>query len=210
MEESLKKVIWQRLGEAVLLVLLVAGMVWLWGDVRRLRDEVGAARQTFIELPQKVQQQDVLAKELHDRQHDIDRIEAFVVERDQIAEVVNTLESVARTHQVNVRIADIEEEKLVDSQGNTLESSGPISDVRITLVAFGDPAQLTSFLHAVEYMPYLLSIPEWRINGTSVSLPQGTLSQVPSQEPPGSSTPSVAARIGQLDASILLSIRNEE
>jgi len=164
MQTNQTVVIW--LGKSGLLVALAAGIGWTWGQLQTLRAEVIEQRQRLEEAPREAAKVAMLKNELAKRQFDVERITAFLVERNELADAVGEIEAAAERAGVEVTVPGVAEREIFDEDGNVVEPSGPILEVELDVVALGPPRALLAFLHSIEHTQRLTYLASWRLDAT--------------------------------------------
>lgn len=132
----------------------------LGGARRSLADQ----EQQVLQVPETQARGAHLRSEVEKRQLDIQRIEAFLVDKDQLGEVVGEIESAGAARGLSVRVPAVEEKPRLDEQGNEAPPSGPLYEVRLKITATGSAGQLTQFLHDLEHMQRLAYFESWRLD----------------------------------------------
>jgi len=110
-------------------------------------------------------QQDNMQTELASKAADISVIKTHIVSsQDNILRAISELEAQAEQNNVTIQVPSVTEESYVDKSGQPIKShTGPIKDIRITIVAQGAPEHLITYLHHVEYSHYALNIDNWQL-----------------------------------------------
>lgn len=149
-----------------------------------------------------------LKDELALRQHDINRILAFVPERQALGDVVGALERVAKQGELIFLVPDVKEEVKLDEAGQPIEPTGPLREVRLHLVASGAPEETLRWLHAVEHQPYLLTVVDWSFATALEQARPGVGVAGPSSGPSGSNneTELEKRRVGTVEADVIVTI----
>ncbi|MFH1353999.1 MAG: hypothetical protein ABIH36_01805 [bacterium] len=201
-------IIW-RAGEVVLVIALVIVIAILSSYIqdarRRTIERYVALEQSLGSVAHNAE----MREELSQREHDINRIKAFIPERQKLGEVVDALEHSAGQLGITVTVPQIKEEIKEDEEGNPIVPAGPLREVRLRLVASGAPDKTLRWLHAVEYQPYLLTMVDWRFATVkTISMPAGAGMPAPAGE---SLSKQEAQRMSTVEAEIIVTILvNEE
>lgn len=184
----------------LLVLALLTGAGYGWQFVQGKRNEVIASRLTLERRPALRSHYASQEAELRRRQDEITQIQSLVISRDNVGQVVGEIERTAGSAGATLQIPKVEEKFVQDEKGQPILPAGPLFDVRIKLVANGQPKQLLNLLYAIEHMPYLLYLESWDL--TSVR-PEGpdTLE--------GSAADSEAA-FGQLNASVVVAVWKDD
>lgn len=143
---------------------IVAGTFFAWRTVAASRAAVLALEEELARLPEVASREGALKTEIEKRALDVQRIKAFIVGKEQLAQVVSEIENVGRGVGVTVSIPTVEEKQVLDENGNIVPASGPLLDVRLKIVAVSNPKRLLSFLHAIEHMQRLTYFESWRLD----------------------------------------------
>lgn len=200
-------VIW-RVGEATLVLVLVGVVVFLSLRIQDARRQI-AERYLILEqdLGSMVHMTE-LKDELALRQHDINRILAFVPERQALGDVVGALERVAKQGELIFLVPDVKEEVKLDEKGEPVEPTGPLREVRLHLVASGAPEETLRWLHAVEHQPYLLTVVNWSFATALEQARPGVGVAGPSSGPAGlnSEKELEERRVGTIEADVIVTI----
>lgn len=207
MERALKLLITRRIIESSLALGLIVGIVFLWRHTAAARLQFFSAQRALQNVPQQVSQQTSLAVEIDKHRHDISRLRAYVVERQNIGEVIAAIEAAGHRHKLSVQIADVAEASPLSESSDEL-----LSDVRLKLTAVGRPEAMLRFLHTVEHVPYLLYLESWQLDtGPDGSGSLGDQLVVPTVAPQSDgSQPSMVAADGHVQADIILTINHEK
>ena len=149
-----------------------------------------------------------LKDELALRQHDINRILAFVPERQALGDVVGALERVAKQGELAFLVPDVKEEVKLDEKGEPIEPTGPLREVRLHLVASGAPEETLRWLHAVEHQPYLLTVADWSFATALEQARPGVGVAGPAGGPSGlnSEKELEERRVGTVEADVIVTI----
>lgn len=208
-DQRLRTLFWRRCLEGFLSLLLIAGLWWVAGQAGQARQRLFEYSARLEQVPEQASARAMLAAELQKRTHDIDRLQAFVVPRHRVGEVVTALEAAGQEQEADVRVVRVVEEPVYGPDGNLITPTGPFVDVRLSVIAFGQPVGLLRFLHAAEHLPYLATVREWRLaSADATRLPAGSQALSPARE---LGTPSAAPKqvAYQLELSVVLSIVND-
>lgn len=161
----MKRRSWVLFGFVGLLLVLLGGTVLTWRFLLQARARVRAQEATLEQLPEISARQGVAQAELDKRVLDIQRIQSFLVTKDQIGTVVAELEGAAGETGVEMTVPAVEEKEMVDDKGKPV-LSGPVYEVRLKIVATGRPAALVRFLHAAEHIQRLVYLESFRLDGS--------------------------------------------
>lgn len=192
---------WRGVVKILLLVGLIAATVWLGQNVQRLRAENASLNDTLAKLPETLSAAAAQRTILAEQQPTLEQLQRLLPRREEVGGVAGALEREGAQRTVAVVITDLRDVELQDASGAAAAASGPVRDVRIAGVATGSPAQLLSWMAAVEHLPYLMWLEEWKLRVITVPtvLPAGQA---------GSPPPAEAA--AELSFTFLLSIRHAD
>ena len=158
---------WLRLTIYIIEFLCVGGLIW-YIDVRFsvLREEVALQQKTLQDIPAQIAQTAMLKKDFSALQENMKGIYAQTPTRDQLPELIATISAVAVETGVAAQVPIVKEDAAGASDKEDAESEDAFSDVRIHIVASGNPANLLAFLYRVEHLPYVLYFASWSIDTT--------------------------------------------
>lgn len=184
------------------LMLLAAGAATVlgWRFVFDKRAAVHAAAQERERVPEVAARQAALEAEVEKRARDVERVEAFIITKEQLARLVGEIEDVGRELSVQVSIPTVEEKQLLNDQGAPTPPTGPLVDVRLKIVAVGSPKKLLSFLHALEHMQKLVYFESWRLDASE------QVARNRAAEQTGDGVPALSER-AQLTADMIVAVR---
>ena len=192
-----------RVVKVILFAVIVIGAVQAWRYLDSYRAEVYEKQSQLAKVPEELVRYAAIKAEINKRELDVSRVEAFIVSREQLAEVVGEIEAVGRALSLAVSVPEVAEKQLLDDKGNQIEPSGPLIDVRMKIVASGPPKNLIQFLHSVEHMQRLVYLESWRLDASERAA-QNQISispldrQIETQE-----------RLGLLTAEIIVAVKRE-
>lgn len=166
--------------EVTVFVLVIAGMFWAWSILTNYRESVLGQALVLERRPEEQISFASVQAEINRRQDDFETVRSLIVERNDLGEVIGSIERVAGTSNVLVSLPEVEERQLVDESGTIVPPSGPIQEVRISIVASGDPRDLLDFIYRVENLPYLVWFEGWRLD-TEKQVTQNTFVNAPSE-----------------------------
>lgn len=72
----------------------------------------------------------------------------------EVLTIINDVEAVGKTARVVVTLPTVTEHPLPDQ---------PLTDIQMTVLAYGEPPQLLQMLHQVERLPYAITIDAWQL-----------------------------------------------
>ncbi len=200
-------VIW-RAGEATLIFVLMGMVIFLSLRIQDARRQIA---ERYLILEQDLggmAHMTELKDELAYRQHDINRILAFVPERQALGDVVGALERAAKQWELTFLVPDVKEEVKLDEKGEPIEPTGPLREVRLHLVASGAPEETLRWLHAVEHQPYLLTVVDWSFATALEQVRPGVGVVGPASGPSGLSSGAggEGQRVGTVEADVIVTI----
>lgn len=154
------------LGAVAAAVAILSVTVFAWRWVIRERSALRAQEASLEQLPEITARQLAAQSELDKRVFDVQRVNGFLVAKDQIGAVVSEIEAAAREAGVEMTVPAVEEKEQVDETGKVVPLSGPLFEVRLKIVATGTPAALLRFLHAAEHIQRLVYLESFRLDGS--------------------------------------------
>lgn len=212
----MRNILWQselrsawlrRLLELLVLAAVVAGCVVGYTLVRAERDKLLREQVRQEDMPKALLQTSALQRELRERAHDIERILQLVVDPQDIATFIGSLEESARRAGIVVEVPAIEEVAEREGGQEAASTDNPLRSIRIKIVGRGKPLALLKFMHELEYGPYLVVLADWEI---STRTPAGSLvvgsARLVGDEGDEKAPPTAA---GQLDAELIVLVHNE-
>lgn len=203
---TLSIALWMPLLRRVAVVVALGALTWWgWSYTAAQRAALIALEQRLELLPAEQAQQAAAEEGLEKHQSSFQRLQTFVVAAESIPQFIAALETEAKKRGVTVQVADVREEEFKDDEGNVVQPTGPLRDIRLKAVAVGEPVQLVDFLRAVENVPYLGRVVDWRLNAVATGGAGTITATIPTGSPSSAATP----RGGEMNLTFLLSIRNE-
>jgi hypothetical protein len=143
-----------------ILALLVGGVVYAHRVVSGVKQEVDMQHRILDRSPTDVLYAATIRSQFAAHASRLDTIRQYVIKQEQIVEAVSTIENEGVRHRVAVRVPTIQEEESEEAT----TSSDVLKNIRLDVVATGDPIQLMRFLHSIEHAPYLLHVRSWHLN----------------------------------------------
>lgn len=171
---------YEWLVQAVGFALAVAALVLGWQKVQALRSQVFTLQHEQSALPETHLKEVGLAAELKKRAFDIERIQSLIVSREELGRVVSALEEQAKAKGIELTVPDVAERSVVDEKGDLVAAEGPLLDVEIKAVGFGSPENLLRWLHAAEYLPFLLHAESAQLDADSKTIPKSAEGKIES------------------------------
>ncbi len=168
--------------------VLVALLVYAHIQVRLLWKEVALRQALLQDVPARMSHTATLKKELDTALLNMQGIHRAIPTRDGLVGVVSEISTAAVSAGISAQVPVVQE----GVAGEAETPDAPFSDVRIHILASGDPAALASFLYKIEHLPYILRVVSWKIDTTAQTTVSSFTSTVPSDAPsvvslPGSS-----------------------
>ncbi len=146
--------------------MALLGTLWGWKKLSEAGHNLAIQEQRVRQMPQTEARTAAVASELAKRQLDVQRIEAFLVRKDQLGDVVSEIEAAGAARGLSVSVPAVEEKPNLDEQGNEQPPSGPLYEVRLKLTARGSAKELLRFLHDLEHMQRLAYFESWRLDAS--------------------------------------------
>lgn len=208
-KQTTKRLIIWRASEVTLVLVLVGVVTVLSLRIQSARRQIA---EQYIALEQSLGDMGHmtgLKEGLSYRQHDIDHILAFVLERRALGDVVGALEKSAERLGLSLTVPQVEEEVKLDENGEPIEPTGPMREVRLHLVVSGSPEGTLRWLHAVEYQPYLLTVVGWRFateEGDKVQPGAGRAGLTGGAPGSADGAGRAGQRVGTIEAEVIVSI----
>jgi Tfp pilus assembly protein PilO len=138
----------------VVVVSLLGGIVFLHMKVRTLWLDV-ATRQTVLQsIPDETAQTATMKKDLDQAQETMREVNTTIPTEDGLVDVIAAISQAAVAAQISAQLPVVGTKLVTEDE----KSDDTFSDVRIHILASGNPAALASFLYKVEHLPYLLRV----------------------------------------------------
>lgn len=189
----------------LLLVAEIGGIVWLWYDVTKVREQLGQAQVELQNVPQQILHRTDLAQSLEARQHDINRLHTLIPSRQEVAGMLTALEAEAGKQNIVVEVTDISE---VVVEKDTQPSEDFVV-AQIKILADGRAIDLLSFLHQVEHLPYLITLSDWQVAAAGTGANQGISAvEVPATSDDQQTSDLIVASPSSLSATFLVTLRH--
>lgn len=153
---------WQWAAKSLLLLGLVVAAGWLGQRTQHLRATNAELNDSLAQLPETLSAEAVRRMELAEQQPTLERLQRFLPRREEVGVVAGALEREGTQRQVALVITDVREAEVRDASGAVVPASGPLRDIWVAGVATGRPTQLLHWLAAVERLPYLMQLQEWK------------------------------------------------
>lgn len=169
-------------------IVVVAALIYAHMQVLVLWKEVALRQALLLDVPARMSHTAFLKKELDAALIKMQKIHTAIPTRDGLVEVVSAISSAALASGISAQVPVVQAQSADAGEA----TDAPFSDVRIHVVASGDPAALASFLHRVEHLPYILRVVSWKIDTAAQTTVSSFTSTVPVDAPkvvslPGSS-----------------------
>jgi hypothetical protein len=207
-------------GELVLLVFLVGLIVWLSFTVQDIRRQILLSQQQQEFALEDVGRAAALRAAVEGEGDRLNRILAYVPEEATIGDVISELEREAARLGLSLSIpvvqeASREEEEEESEEEGAAEEPAVLRDVELRVVVNGPPQRVLQFLHAVEYLPYLVQVNDWEFHAEGQTTPPGRTAVIPGGGPLGAAGTSPASEVpvgpeADLTLGMLLAVRNFE
>lgn len=207
----LKKLIITRVVELMIVAVLAGGVVLAANLVRGVRVRL-MERQIKLEASlNEAVHRAVVADKLALYDKEIKRVMDMVPWRDEVGQVVETVDNEARRWGVTVLVPKISEEQKYDENGTVIEQTGPTRLIRLTVEASGDPQALVNLLHSLENLPYLMTPVSFVLDNEANQVSAvGAIALAPTGPASEEAAPIVPVKMAILKADFLLTVRVEE
>lgn len=146
------------------MLVAIISTVFMYYQVDLIREKVAAQQNALAQAPDRLDHFTRIRQELAGREHDLKRITGHVPVRNDISTVLSTIEQTATALGVEVDIPKIKEENI---QSPLLKSLPPFKPVELDVIARGEPDELLTFLHKIEYLPYLSEVLSWNMQANN-------------------------------------------
>lgn len=160
-------VVW-RVGQLLGVGALVGAVVYIAPLLEQVRLELFKQQRATETVLQTRVQAAALKTELDKRAHDLERVGALFLPRENFDDLISTLEGQALRYRVSMHVPRIIEAADEQKAEAKLHSGRAIEDVRVQVVASGSAEDLLRFLYAVDHLPYLLTVSTWELTVGSV------------------------------------------
>ena len=211
-----KDIIWVPVAGALAVVILIIAVVFLNMKIQSVRRQIDISKETISLSLGNLARESALKAELERRAHDLDRIRAFVLKKESVGDYISALEAEASRLGLDLSIPAIDEERVVDENGEVIEQSGVLKKVRMKANVSGGTVEMLNFLNAVEYQPYLSGVVGWTLvtgdgavtTGSRLSSLRAGVLNMPPADRNNNVLPSKPQ--GRMEMNILLSIFNDD
>jgi len=140
--------------------VLLAGTIYAHTKVRTLSKDVTARQAILQQIPAETIQKSILKKELDTALSSMGLIDKTVPTEDGLVGVITAISQAAIVSGISAQLPVVGA-KIISKDA---PSEDIFSDVRIHIIASGDPATLSSFLYRVEHLPYIIRIVFFKID----------------------------------------------
>lgn len=207
----LRRALLHRIGEALLAIIIIVGIWYFWRFIQTERVNLQQKRQLLEKGPNQQVTQQQLKETLQKHDHDLQRVKALLLPKESIGDFVSVLEQKGKLSQVQLEVPLIAEDQKFDENHQPIPQTGPYVDVRLEVVAAGDPPQLVQLMHRIENLPYIVRVLSWDIHTLKPGEVPTLAVVAPATGPMGgvvtpTSTPKTT---GQLKATLLLTMQQE-
>lgn len=158
------RMFWGITGLSATVVVALAGTAWAWQAVNEARGELARREQELLQLPEVEAKTLATQTDIAKRQLDIQRIEAFLLTKDQLAGMVGEIVAAGAVRGVRVEVPTVEEKPILDDSGKVKPPRGPAYEVRLKITATGKPKDLVGFLYELEHLQRLTYFESWRLD----------------------------------------------
>ena len=157
---------------------LFAVSIYAHTIVRSVWQDIAVRQALLHDVETQTSQTAILKKMLDAASADMAKVNATIPTRDGLVEVVSFISAEAVASGITAQVPIVEAAEVDPSA----TPDAVFADVRIHIVASGQPAALASFLHRVEHLPYIVRVVSWNIDAikTASIVPFG--SEVPAGE----------------------------
>lgn len=162
MKKFLKKIIVIRSIQGLIVVALIGVSVFLVNTIEVIQEKLYVLHERLAHIPQELSQRTQLARDIEKHRHDLDRLQGYIITRDDLAGFIGSLEDLGKTNKISVQVINVQEQ--ADAPAG--ESMVPVT---LTVEAFGNPKDLLGYLYRLEHVPYLSSVPAWDIRPAGAS-----------------------------------------
>lgn len=201
---SIRPLFLRRVVDGVVVLAGFALLIVGWRFLQQTQAEVRLQQARVDAAPQAQSEYIQLQQSLERYHHDLQRVTALLTPAEAVGDLVGQLEREAAAHRITMRIPDIKEEVKLDDSGQPVVSTGPFQEVRVTMLAVGEPVNLLSFVHAVEHLPVVLRFAGWEL---TVSRTAAARAIVPTPVPPEiTPTPEADDRRAVLQATMIVTL----
>ena len=176
------------------------GEIWIKGEKKKMGGGLGEAGHPGGGADTLVQYE----KEMK-------RVRGIVPWRDEIGQVVETVDGEAKRWDVAVLVPKISEEPIYDESGMVIAQTGPTRLIRLTVEAAGGPWALINLLHSLESLPYLMSPVSYVLDNEADEINAfGATALAPALPLSKDTVKTMPVQLAILKADFLLTIRVEE
>ncbi|MEK7499454.1 MAG: hypothetical protein AAB649_02515 [Patescibacteria group bacterium] len=159
----LKQIVWISL-YVLCVVLLLSGIIFFHSRVVVLWKDVTFRQMVLQNIPAETNQIVALRKELSSGRAIMKKISPTVPTEEGLVGVVAAISKAAIDSGIAAQVPVVTSSIVKDKKTEDETSQDLFSDVRIQIVASGDPAALADFLYRVEHLPYILRFAFWKID----------------------------------------------
>jgi len=196
--------------EGALLLGVLVGAVLGYRFVHEARLAIAQEESALSAEPQYFLALSTLQEELRGRNRDIERIVQLALAPNDIVAFIDTVEKMAGARHLQLKVSDIGEVELRNDIGEVIPQTGPFRSIHLTIKGQGEGRDLVEFVHELEYSPYLVTLPHWRVSydpAAAIAAQQADAAREIDAVAAGKSAPPAPV---ELTAEILLLVHNEK
>src|SRR3990167_324120 len=207
----LKKLIITRAIGIFIVILLIALVIYAAKLVQGVRIRLMERQIKMEESLDEAVHRAVVADTLVQYEKEMKRVRGIVPWRDEIGQVVETVDGEAKRWDVAVLVPKISEEPIYDESGMVIAQTGPTRLIRLTVEAAGGPWALINLLHSLESLPYLMSPVSYVLDNEADDINAfGATALAPALPLSKDTVKTMPVQLAILKADFLLTIRVEE
>jgi len=207
----LKKLIITRAIGIFIVILLIVLVIYAAKLVQGVRIQLMERQIKMEESLDEAVRRAVVADTLVQYEKEMKRVRDLVPWRDEIGQVVETVDGEAKRWGVAVLVPKISEEPIYNESGAVIEQTGPTRLIRLTVEAAGSPWALINLLHSLENLPYLMSPASYVLDNEADEISAfGATALAPALPPSEDTVKTMPVKLAILKADFLLTVRVEE
>jgi len=196
------------IGEIILALALAGLITWLSYAIQDKRRQIAAFEAQVDQQLAGAGEGAALKTAIGERQTDLTALQSYVPTEDAIGELVAVLESEAAKRGLTLQIPVVEEAVAEDEQAESTDSAAVLKDVRFSVIVTGPARPVLQFFHAVEHLPYLTRVGEWKFLVDQSGVVPGAGLSAPASVPGGTvaSVPVTQATVTELTLDLYLAV----